>query len=228
MVQYNLGYSTSSNIEAWNNLKTALNNYSSKLTLTYDEESYTAKAEFKNMSYYVTFRAYSGNSRLNIEVILYNSEDTQIVTFSTNAYVSILYMDVFEAQGDSLIFGFTTVEGEEVCQMAFIDADTPCIVANNNNSYTMKIAISDHVCDVTIGGVQNYITTDSAIQLTKVYDSVAPAFIEDLYISIISKNVIKNFDIILATIGQRKFYLFYPTQKSSTNRWLAVECTDKF
>ncbi|HCJ37825.1 MAG TPA: hypothetical protein DHV37_05810 [Erysipelotrichaceae bacterium] len=228
MAQYNLGYSAASQADAWTNLKTALNNYSSKLTLTYDEETYIAKAEFKDMSYYVTFRCYPSNDRLYIEITLYDSEDTQIAQFTSSAYVSTLYLDVFEAQGDSLIFGTTDVEGQNMCCFAFIDADTPCIVANNNNDYVLKIAIDDHVCEQTVGDGALYAITDSAIQLVKVYDSVGTAFIEDLYISVVAKAVSKNYDITLATIGERKFYLFYPTHMANPNRWLAVECTDKF
>lgn len=227
MAQYNLGYSSSTTqAEAWANLKTALNNYSSRLTLTYDEETYIAKAEFKEMSYYVTFRVYPDGNRLYIQITLYDSEDAQITQYQSNAYLEHLYLDVFEAQGDSLIFGVTTTQGDNVSTIAFVDADIPCIVIGYSNY--AYIAINNHVAQTQVAGVSQYVYSESAIQMVKVYDSTENAFIDDLYESIIAKNVVKNFDIILASIGQRKFYLFLPVQKSGSNRWLAIECTDKF
>ena len=230
MAQYNLGYSSSTTqAEAWANLKTALNNYSSKLTLTYDDETYIAKAEFKEMSYYITFKVYPNSSRLYIEISLYNSEDIQIAQYSNNAYSGYLYLNVLEAQGDSLIFGATSTEGDNTAGLAFIDADTPCMmVTKGASSYIATIAIDDHTFEIQTSSVTPYFSSESALQMVKVYDSVGNSFIEDLYYTVINKRATKNYDLILASVGQRKFYLFLCAQNSSTKRWFAVECTDKF
>lgn len=230
MAQYNLGYSSSTTqAEAWANLKSALNNYSSKLTLTYDDETYIAKAEFKEMSFYVTFKVYPNSSRLYIDITLYNSEDTQIAQYQNNAYSSNLYLNVLEAQGDSLIFGTSSTEGDNTASAIFVDADTPCMmVTKQGSSYIATIAVDDHSFDIQTAGLTPYFSSESALQMVKVYDSVATSFIEDLYYTVINKKATKNYDLILATVGQRKFYLFLCAQNSSNNRWLAVECTDKF
>ena len=230
MAQYNLGYSSSTTqAEAWANLKTALNNYSSKLTLSYDEETYIAKAEFKEMSFYVTFKVYPNSSRLYIDINLYNSEDTQIAHHQNNAYSSNLYLNVLEAQGDSLIFGTTSVEGDNTASAVFVDADTPCMmVTKDTSSYIATIAVDEHSFDIQTASLTPYFSSESALQMVKVYDSVANSFIEDLYYTVVSKRATKNYDLILASVGQRKFYLFLCAQNSSSNRWLAVECTDKF
>ena len=227
MIQYNLGYSTISQADAWANLKTALNHYSSKLTLTYDDETYIAKAEFKEMSYYITFKVYPSSNRLYIEITLYDSEDTQVAQYVNNAYNSNLYLDVYEAQGDSLLFGTTSAEGDNTASAVFLDADTPCMmVTKGSSSYYVTVAIDDHTFDIQTGSMMPYYTSESALQMVKAYDSTATAFVEDLYYTVVNKKAIKNYDLIIASVG--KFYLFLCAQNSSSNRWLAVECTDKF
>ena len=229
MAQYILGTGTSTQADAWASLKSALNNYTTQLTLTYDDETYIAKAEFKDMDYYLTFKAYPNSNRLYIEITLYDSEDTQIIQYQANAYsVSVLYLNVFEAQGDSLIFGTIDTQGTNTAAVALIDDTTPIMVVAGTSSQSCKVAIDDHAFDLQLGGVAPYGASDSVIQMVKLYDTITAEFIDGLYETIISKNPSKNYDIMLTTIGQRKFYVFIPAQKSTSNRLLAIECTDKY